>query len=1283
MVSPGPAIIASPASRKLAICITLIGCLLVSACGGGGGRVDPECKRGLITGFGGAITDQTFSQVPFEEGQGGDGEGDGSVGGGEGVGVGGSDGQYTNVDVTIELTSGTKFGPWRVDDVKGMVTYVHCGGVLPAKITFEGKTADALYYDEGLRRDVSFAGKTRIGLITSHEKNVGVTALSHALYERAQAIGKAQGRDDGWKDLAIIEQAHRELLKVINDQLPGFYRLEDLRRLPVMLNARNDQPGSGTLTANQNGTYGALVAGLNMAGATALPDSTEPALDMAETIIADLSDGELDAIGPGGQSTNTVRQTPYQFNSLWSAWTTATGESAVRNGQDELATNVVPIGVVRSRAVQGQGGAVSETEYVLASNGKLIANLNPSVNGGQNTRPGQDRVYAQLYRFGVEPVIALRRDGQGVLVFPTSWDGSFFFEVAPPSPTVRMLELIDAGFPVIRMSDGSLYRLQGRTLSPEPTPVGILNYTCRAEFGGALANAGDARLGASNGRVCYGTNVNNQSVIWRPGTGAAGLPLGDQLTKQISGNEQITLGLLADGSLLHLDHDHSVIFRDAGGNPVENLQGGETRELIAPGSAPIQIEAPKLCWARAPFVIDCDGTAYAVEYREYLDTQGNFVGAGPITGLRRLPIPAPVWRTRSNQKVTAGDVRLGSDSVFIGTDNRIYEENGQPISLPVDGAPVEQPNQPPPAPSVAAIAGDDTVSRAEANQPLVVNGLAQPASTVTVTLGGQQQQATSDGSGQWSVTFAPNQLPQADGNVVLSAVATNGNGDSVATTRVLRFVLAVPARPTIAAVTGDNRVTPAEASGGVSIEGTGTAGATLQLDWSGQSKSTTIDPNGRWSMTFAAGEVPQPGNSRVTATPSNLNGTGEAASLDVTVLPPQPSVAIGAVTGDNILTGPETQNPGAVSGMARGGARVAEKRAGARKEATADSGGNWSVTYAPNELPQPGRRVVSAVASNAGGSSDRAEVAVQIEAFVPPGPATPSIAAVTGDNVVSPQEANSGVTITGTADPGVSLEINWGQIEKSVDSDGSGAWQAVYSSNEIPSPGTTTVTAQAFSSVGSSGVASLSVQVQALPPLAQPQINAVASDDVVDDREASSGVGISGTGTPGSEIRVSWNGATTSPATVNSSGNWSVTFSPGSYPSPGQTTVSATANLAGRNSAAGTRPVLLLDPSGNPSIDVIAGDDVVTLNEALQANQWRLPLSGTGRPRQAIRVFFSNGRDNEQLTATVSSAGRWSVTVTRPDVFSRDGPGSVVVDYGPGSNFVGRRSFRFSGFTLL
>jgi len=542
-----------------------------------------------------------------------------------------------------------------------------------------------------------------------------------------------------------------------------------------------------------------------------------------------------------------------------------------------------------------------------------------------------------------------------------------------------------------------------------------------------------------------------------------------------------------------------------------------------------------------------------------MDSKANFVGSGPVTGLRRLSIPAPVWRTRSNQKVTAGDVRLGSDSVFIGTDNRTYAEDGQPISLPVDGTPVDQPNQPPPAPTVATVAGDDTISREEASSPLIVNGLAQAASTVTATLGGQQQQATTNGSGQWSVTFAPNQLPQTDGQIVLSIVAANSNGDSVPATRVLTVSLALPGQPTIAAVTGDNRVTSAEAGSGVSIEGTATAGATLQLNWSGQSKSTTVDPNGRWSVTFSSNEVPSPGETQVTATASNLNGSGEQVSLAVTVLPPLPAVTSIAVSSDNIVTGEEAQSNVVVTGVATAGATVTVKWANVEKSTSADSGGNWSVSYTPNELPQPGRTTVSAVASNASGASQSFEQIVEVRAPVAPPPDTPTIAAVTGDNIVSQAEASDDITISGSGSPGVSLEVNWGQFEKSTSSDSGGGWSVSFSPNEIPPPGTTTVTAQAFSSVASSLVASVTVEVEAPPPGPDtPSIEAVTGDNIVSAAEQTNSITISGSGSPGVSLEVFW-GQIEKSTSSDSGGGWSVSFLPNEIPAAGTTTVTAQA----------------------------------------------------------------------------------------------------------------------------
>ena len=602
--------------------------LSLAACGGGGGgssAVEASCKQGLITGFGIDVGDQTIMNVAPQEGQGGS-EGDGGgIGGGEGIGIGGGDGQYTNVDVTVELANGRKFGPWPVDSTKGMVTYVHCGGILPAKITFAGNRSDATYYDEGLQRNAPFTGKSRIGL------------------------------SEAWKDPAIVAQAHREVLALVNAQLPNIYRLADLKRLPVMLNASNDRAGSQTLPANANGVYGADVAAIALAGATAVPGSSQPAQDLAQTLIRDLTDGQLNLTDAAGQSLAGAGTVPYTYDTLWSMLTVGTGETAARNGQDRLASDAVPIGLVRSRAAPGSTSAVTDTLYVLGSNGTLVASLNPDTAAAQTIEPAAQRQFSQLYKFGVEPVVALRRDGQGVLVFPTAWDGSFSFEVAPPTAAVTMVELIDAGQPVIRMSDGSRFRLEGANLIAEQAPPSTLGYSCRDEYDSALANGGDTTLGGANGRVCYGLNTSNELRQWRAGTTQTGRVLEANGTVQVDGNEQVMVALKTDGSIVQLDRDHAVQFRGADGALVDELSGGETRELTSPGSAPARIDAPPICWLSVPFVTACDGTAYQLDYVDYIDPQGNFQGAGAITGLKPVSIPAPVWRPLVNRRITASE----------------------------------------------------------------------------------------------------------------------------------------------------------------------------------------------------------------------------------------------------------------------------------------------------------------------------------------------------------------------------------------------------------------------------------------------------------------------------------------------------------------------------------------------------------------------------------------------------------------------------------------------------
>ncbi|MGE0803824.1 MAG: hypothetical protein AB7O55_36470, partial [Lautropia sp.] len=1006
---------------------------LLAACGGGGGTDGPivsaNCRPGLITGFAGAIGDTPLASVPLQpgmtvgEGDGGTGGGDGSVGGGEGNGIGGDDGQYRRVHVTIETVNGSRFGPWPVDDLQGMVTFVHCNFPLPAKVTFSGRADDATYYDEGIRRDQPFAGRQRIGLISRHDGNAGVTPLTHALYERAMAIGRMRGLEEGWKDPSVVDQAHAEILAAINEQLPGIYRPTDLTRLPVMLNASNDQDGSTPLTPNPNGVYGALIGGFAQFAATALPAEGGSALELADALIADLADGRFDLTGTDGAAIGSPTRVPYSFETLWSQLTVGTGAIAARAGAGNLKTDVVPIGYVRSKAdAATTGGTPADLEFILGSNGVLVANRDPDAGGGVATKPAEALRFSQLYRFGTEPVVALRSDGLGVLVFPISWDSALSVEVAAPTGT-RIVEMFDAGYPVLRLSDGRLMRLQGSSLVPEAVPPGVLNATCRSEIPGALGAADDAAQGGTAGTLCYGPAAGGKALRWRPGP-ATGVAFALDRVVQISGNERIVLALRADGSVLQLDADHAVRFVDAGGNDVTEPGGGATRQLVAAGAGPKPLDLPRICWLRAPFVVACDGTALVLEYREYLNPDGTTAGVGPITGARPLPIPAPVWRTRANRRLTtADDSRL--DTVFIGVNGRAYDLDGRPKTLPLDGVPQERADQPPLAPDLAPITGDDLLTRAEAQRDLTLTGAAQAGSTVDVTLAGVARRTTADGRSAWQVVFGANDLPNQDGTYPVTVKASNPYGGSPVTSRTLRVVLSTAAAPTIAPIAGDDVVSSAEAAGSVTIAGTGQAGTTVTVSWNGRSRTASVGAGGGWSVGFAAAEIPAPGESQVTAVAANENGPGGSVTRTVRVQPAAPGTpVIAVVAGDDVVTSAEASGGVTISGTAAGGAAVAVDWQGRGKTATAGTGGAWNVFYAANEVPAAGATTVRATASNAGGSSTPATRTVQVLP-APVVPATPTIAVVADDDVVTPSEAKAGVAIRGTATGGDTVTVDW------------------------------------------------------------------------------------------------------------------------------------------------------------------------------------------------------------------------------------------------------------------
>ncbi|HHG5798221.1 TPA: Ig-like domain-containing protein, partial [Pseudomonas aeruginosa] len=300
--------------------------------------------------------------------------------------------------------------------------------------------------------------------------------------------------------------------------------------------------------------------------------------------------------------------------------------------------------------------------------------------------------------------------------------------------------------------------------------------------------------------------------------------------------------------------------------------------------------------------------------------------------------------------------------------------------------------------------GSTTVDAVAPNTPVVnpsngnlLNGTAEPGSTVTLTDGNGNPigQTTADGSGNWSFTPG-SQLP--NGTVVnVTASDAAGNTSLPATTTVDSSLPSIP------------QVDP---SNGSVISGTADAGNTIIItDGNGNPiGQVTADGSGNWSFTPG---IPLPDGTVVNVvarSPSNVDSAPAVITVDG-VAPAAPVI--------------DPSNGTEISGTAEAGATVILTDGGGNPigQATADGSGNW--TFTPG-TPLANGTVINAVAQDPAGNTS-GPASVTVDAIAPAAP------------VIDP---SNGVVISGTAEAGATVILTDGNGNPigQVTADGSGNW---------------------------------------------------------------------------------------------------------------------------------------------------------------------------------------------------------------------------------------------------
>ncbi|RMK75168.1 Ig-like domain repeat protein [Pseudomonas aeruginosa] len=584
----------------------------------------------------------------------------------------------------------------------------------------------------------------------------------------------------------------------------------------------------------------------------------------------------------------------------------------------------------------------------------------------------------------------------------------------------------------------------------------------------------------------------------------------------------------------------TVTLTDAGGNPIG--------QVTADGSGN---------WSFTPGTPLANGTVIVATAT---DPTGN-TGPQAATTVDAVAPPAPVIDP-SNGTTISGTAEAGAKVILTdGNGNPIGETtadgSGNPIgettadgsgnwtftpATPLANGTVVNAVAQDPAGNTGP-QGSTTVDAVAPNTPVVnpsngnlLNGTAEPGSTVTLTDGNGNPigQTTADGSGNWS--FAPgSQLP--NGTVVnVTASDAAGNTSAPATTTVDSSLPSIP------------QVDP---SNGSVISGTADAGNTIIItDGNGNPiGQVTADGSGNWSFTPG---IPLPDGTVVNVvarSPSNVDSAPAVITVDG-VAPAAPVI--------------DPSNGTEISGTAEAGATVILTDGGGNPigQATADGSGNW--TFTPG-TPLANGTVINAVAQDPAGNTS-GPASVTVDAIAPPAP------------VIDP---SNGVVISGTAEAGATVILTDGNGNPigQVTADGSGNWAFTPAT---PLANGTVINALAQDAAGNNS-SPTSATVDSLAPAAP----------VID---PSNGSVIAGTAEAGATVILTdGNGNPIGQVTADGSGNWS--FTPGTPLSNGTVVNAVAQDAAGNTSGPASTTVDSVAPAA-PVIDPSNGSVIAGTAEA-------------------------------------------------------------------------------------
>ncbi|WP_458573862.1 Ig-like domain-containing protein [Enterobacter ludwigii] len=561
--------------------------------------------------------------------------------------------------------------------------------------------------------------------------------------------------------------------------------------------------------------------------------------------------------------------------------------------------------------------------------------------------------------------------------------------------------------------------------------------------------------------------------------------------------------------------------------------------------------------------------------------------------------------------------------------------------------------------AINTVAGDDVINAIEKGEDLQLSGTSnQPdGTTIVVTLNGINYTATTDASGNWSVTVpASNVSALGEANYTVTASVTDTAGNSASTSHQALVDSALPV-VTINAVAIDDVINAAEVTAGQTLSGkvSGAAsGDTVTISMGGNTWTATVEDDLSWSVNVPPEVLKAIGNGDLTVTASVTNGHGNtgSGSRDITIDANLPGLRVDTVAGDDVINSIEHGQNLIISGSSDGlktGSALTVTVNGKTYAATVLADGTWTAAIPAADVSalNAGKVTVTVEGQSTAGNP----VTIAHDVTVDLAAVAISVNAIATDDVINAAEKGADLVLSGTTthvEANQTVYITFGGKSYTATVDASGNWTATVPSADLGSlkEGDASVQVSVTNVNGNSASAGREYSVDTTAPTVS--IDIVSDNNIINASEAQQDLVVNGitNAEAGQTVTVTLNGKDYT-TTVQADGSWSL-----SVPSTdlsgitdGNYTITAAVSDKAGNPASVDRDVLVDTTVPQLTIHTVSDDDVINSVEHAQA----LIVTGsvTGAAAGDVVTVTIN---NKSYTATLDAAGNWSVGVPAADV---------------------------------